>query len=79
MVIGHGITIGLEHDNATGEYSDYITIEIQADDERGYVHTHTGSRHVESTLTHEELRNLAMDILRMLKRVKAIGVRREAE
>lgn len=79
MVIGHGITIGLEHDNATGEHSDYITIEIQADDERGYVHTHTGSRHVEATLTHEELRDLAVDILRMLKRVKALGARCEGE
>ena len=43
MVIVHGVTIGLEHDNATGEHSDYITIDIQADGEVGYIHTQTGS------------------------------------
>ena len=79
MVIVHGVTIGLEHDNATGEHSDYITIHIQADGEVGYIHTQTGSRHVESTVSHEELHALAMDILRMLKRVKAIRARREGE
>jgi hypothetical protein len=69
MIIANQIGITLKHDDATGDPSDIITIEISVNSSVAFVHTWSGSRHVDSTLSHEELRAFALDLLRLLRRI----------
>lgn len=69
MIIANQIGITLKHDDATGDPSDYITIEITVNPSVAFIHTRTGSRHVVSVLSHDELRAFASDLLRLLRRI----------
>jgi len=76
MLIGTSITLHLEHDNArsrSSDYSDYITITFSVAHGQGEIHTQTGSRHVEASVTLDELETLARSLLAMIAHDKSIA------
>lgn len=77
MISGYGISLALEHDNATGEASDYIEIEVRVSEATAMISTHSGSRHVEATMSHEALGAFATDILAILRRAKVLPLQDE--
>ena len=76
MLSGISFTIHLEHDHANQEkfdYSDHITIVFSVGPNHAEIETHTGSRHVESSIEVEELEELAQNLLRLVNKARELG------
>lgn len=76
MLSGLSFTIHLEDDNANQDefdYSDHIAIVFNAGANYAEIETHTGSRHVECSLTLEELEEIAANLMRLVEKAKELG------